>query len=117
MLPTYKTCERCLKSKPATEKYFDLNFRYRDGLKPYCRDCGHTVAAERRQRKNERSKAWYHANKEKARQVARESWQRNRSDRLAYLRRWREENKEQIAEYQRAYAERKKQEAQQQPLP
>ena len=109
-MPTQtKICERCQRTKPAAETYFGINLRFRDKLQPFCRECGAVVAAERRQRKNERSKTWYANNKEKARQAARDSWERNRSERLAYLRRWREQNKAHIQQYQRAYVERKRQ--------
>ena len=49
-----KTCDRCHQAKPATEQYFGLNLRYRDGLKTYCRACSPAVAAERRARKREK---------------------------------------------------------------
>ena len=109
MSPQTKICERCQQAKPATEQYFDLNLRNRDRLKSYCRACSPAVAAERRKRRTEKSRQWAQANREKVRESARRTWQKTRSERLAYLRRWRAENKERIREYSRAYAERKRQ--------
>jgi hypothetical protein len=103
MPPQTKTCERCQREYLATEQYFDLNRRYKDQLKTTCRACGPAVAAERRKRKNERSREWARANREKVRESARRAWQKNRRERLAYLRRWREENQERIREYGRQY--------------
>jgi|SRR5215204_5889752 len=105
--PRAKTCDRCRQEKPATEKYFDPHLRSPDRLKAYFRACSPTVAAERRKRKNELSKAWYHATREKAQESAKKYLERNRSKRLAYMRRWREANKEHIREYGRKYLARK----------
>lgn len=110
-MPTKKKiCERCQQGKPATHEFFASDFRMPDQLSQNCLVCRYAIRVERRQRKNELSKAWYAANKEKARESAKRSWERNREERLAYLRQWKKENKERIQEYQRAYAERKRQE-------
>ena len=109
MSPT-KTCERCGTTYPASETYFDLNLRYKDRLKPYCRRCSPAVAEERRQRKNARSRAWAQANRDKARASTRESYQRTRKDRLTYLRRYRAANQERLRQYARAYRERQRRE-------
>ena len=100
-----RICNHCHTEQPPDR--FDFG-------KAYCRACGPAVNAERRKRKNERSRAWYWANREKALQVAKESgfargklWQRTRSDRLAYLKRWRAANKERIQAYSREYKARK----------
>lgn len=103
-----KTCTRCNQTYPATTQHFGDNLRTLDHLHPYCRDCGRILKAEKRKRKNELSKAWYHANKEKARQVAKESWQRTRRDRLAYLKKYREENRERLNAQARERRARKK---------
>lgn len=96
-----KTCDRCGNSFPATTEHFGENLRKLDRLQPHCRTCRASVLVERRQRKNARSREWAAANREKARESARESYQRHRRSRLAYYRQWREENKERIREYQR----------------
>jgi hypothetical protein len=98
-----KACARCGNAYPATFAYFADSGRYSDGLKPYCRECAPAIAAERRQRKKERSKAWAEANREKARTSVRKSYQKNRSQRLAYMRQWRAANRERINAYQREY--------------
>lgn len=104
-----KSCHRCHQTFPATTEFFADNFRNLDQLMNHCRKCGVILQEERRARKNERGKAWYAANREKAREVAKRSWDKNRAERLAYLREWRKQNRERINEYQRAYAERKRQ--------
>lgn len=96
-----KTCNRCGKTFPATLEHFGENLRNLDRLQPHCRTCRTAVLAERRQRKNERSREWAAANREKVRESARDSYQRHRRSRLEYYRKWREENKERISEYQR----------------
>jgi len=105
-----KTCDHCHEAKPATEQYFGPNLRQPDRLQPHCLACRPKVLAERRRRKNERSREWAAANREKARESARASYQKHRRERLAYYRKWRQENKERINEYQREYAQRKRQE-------
>jgi hypothetical protein len=104
-----KSCERCGQTYPATDKYYGSNFRRRDGLALYCRQCAPTVLAERRKRKAERSKAWAKANPDKVRDSQRRSWERTRRERLAYLRRYRAANKERLNEYARQYRERARQ--------
>ena len=103
-----KTCEVCGQSKPATSDYFGPNLRYKDRLKLYCLTCGPIVAAERRKRKNERSRAWAEANRDKARESVQRSYWKSRRERLAYLRRYRQENRERIREYNRQYRERQR---------
>jgi len=105
--PQTKICERCHVEKPAREKFFDINLRSPDRLKAYCRACSPAVNAERRKRKAERSREWARANREKARESTKRSYEKRRRERLAYLRRWRQENKEHIQEYQRAYRQKK----------
>lgn len=104
-----KTCSRCGATKPDTEKYFDLNLRHRDGLKDYCRVCSPAVTAERKRRKAERAREWARNNPEKIKESYQRSYEKHRRQRLAYMRRWRQENKERVAEYQREYAARKHQ--------
>jgi hypothetical protein len=101
-----KVCERCGHSYPATFAYFGDNGRYSDGLALHCRACRTALAAERKQRKNERSKAWAQANRDKVRESARQSYQNTRRDRLAYMRRYRAANKENLNAYQREYRQR-----------
>jgi hypothetical protein len=101
-----KTCDRCGVAKPTTEKYFDTNLRSPDRLKTYCRACSPTVTAERRARKREKAREWAAANREKVRESVKRAYENNRAQRLAYMRRWRQENKEHIADYQRAYKEK-----------
>lgn len=107
-----KTCNRCGQTFPATLEYFGENLRNLDHLQPHCRTCRASMLAERRQRKNERSREWAAANREKARESARNSYQKHRRSRLEYYRKWREENKERIREYHR---QRREQQNSQQP--
>lgn len=110
MPPQLKTCDRCQQAKPATEAYFDPHLRQPDRLKTYCRACSPAVTAERRQRKAENAREWARNNPEKVRESVRRTYEKNRSQRLAYMLRWRKENKERIAEYQREYVARRRQE-------
>ena len=103
-----KTCEQCGKTYPATEKYFGLNLRSKDGHKNYCRECSPAVNAERRKRKAERSREWARNNPEKVRASARRTYERNRRERLAYFKRWRQENKARTREYNRRYREKQR---------
>jgi hypothetical protein len=109
IMPTKtKICDRCHRELPATDRYFDLDLRGGYGFKSYCRDCSPAVAAERRQRKREKSKEWTRNNPEKVKATAQRTYEEHRAERLAYLRRYRQENKDRLREYQRAYLERKK---------
>jgi hypothetical protein len=103
-----KVCERCGHAYAATHEHFGSNWRHRDGLALYCRNCAPAVIAERRQRKNERSKAWAAANREKARETARKSYAKTRHERLEYMRRWRQANKEKIKAYAREYRQQQR---------
>jgi hypothetical protein len=114
-MPHTKTCTRCGETFPATSQYFSDNLLYRDHFQPHCRKCGYVVKEERRQRKRERARAWANANREKVRESARRTYEKNRRQRLAYMARWREENKGHIKEYSQSYLRRKK-ESQQNPL-
>lgn len=106
-----KFCEKCEKEKPATAHYFAYNNNDDgDGFKPICRQCGYEIAAERRRRRSEKSREWARANREKVHESTKRSYEKNREERLAYMKRWREQNKEKINEYQRNYYERKRQE-------
>jgi len=108
MPPKMKICERCNEEKPATHQYFGTNFRMPDQLSPHCLMCRYAVLVERRKRKNEKSRDWANANREKVREINRRTYENNKQERLAYMRQWRKKNRERINEYQRAYAEKKR---------
>lgn len=109
MSPQTKICTHCHQEKPATQKYFGFNRRMPDQLSPHCLMCRYAVLVERRKRKNDKSRQWAAANREKVRETNRRTYANNRPERLAYMRQWRKQNRERINEYQRAYAERKRQ--------
>lgn len=101
-----KTCRRCGRTLPTTLGFFGQHLHCRDGLRPNCRTCHTQVLVERRQRQNERSRAWTATNRDKVRASVRKSSRRNRRARTEYMRHYREENRERLCEYVRAYSAR-----------
>lgn len=94
-----KICIVCNQEKPIEQ--FDIGFGGR--TKSHCWECNSAVGAWKRERKRQRDREWAKKNPEKVKATARAMHEKNREERLRYMRHWRQSHKEHIQEYQREY--------------
>lgn len=105
-----KNCSKCKVLKPYSE--FGNHKKNKDGLNIYCKTC--TRAASQKWKQNnkekvlERSREYYHSNKETVKNTVKASRLKKYDEYLAYNRAWKAANKDQRAEYNKAWREANK---------
>lgn len=91
---TTKTCTKCGKEKPATEEYFSVGSKYKNGIRGECKLCMAEYQA-----------AYRLANRERIKSIKRANHESNRERNNRRAREWHENNKDRVARRKRAFKE------------
>ena len=89
-----KQCIKCGKEKPATEEYFSVGSKYKNGIRGECKICMAEYQA-----------AYRLANRERIKALKRANYESNRERNSERARQWYENNKDHVARRKRIFKE------------